>query len=100
MLHVAFDHIYAHPLPEGHRFPMLKYELIPQQLLYEGIITQKSLFAPQPCPEEVVLLTHTKEYVDKLLNQTLSAREQRHIGFPQSPQLSKREFVITQGTID
>jgi hypothetical protein len=23
-------------LPEGHRFPMLKYELLPQQLLHEG----------------------------------------------------------------
>jgi acetoin utilization deacetylase AcuC-like enzyme len=100
MLHVAFDHIYAHPLPEGHRFPMLKYELIPQQLLYEGTITKENLFSPQPCPEEIVLLTHTKEYVNKLLHQTLSAREQRHIGFPQSPQLTMREFVITQGTID
>ena len=37
-LHIAFDPIYAHPLPEGHRFPMLKYELIPEQLLYEGVI--------------------------------------------------------------
>jgi hypothetical protein len=35
LLKIAFDPIYAHPLPEGHRFPMLKYELIPEQLLYE-----------------------------------------------------------------
>jgi acetoin utilization deacetylase AcuC-like enzyme len=47
-----------------------------------------------------VLYTHTKEYVEKLHHQTLSQREQRHIGFPQSPQLTRREFVITQGTID
>ncbi len=40
MLTIAYDPIYAHPLPEGHRFPMLKYELIPGQLLYEGIITE------------------------------------------------------------
>lgn len=99
-LRIAFDPIYAHPLPEGHRFPMLKYELIPQQLLYEGLITEDSLFSLKPCPEQIVLLTHTKEYVDKLKNQTLSAKEQRHIGFPQSPELTKREFIITQGTID
>jgi acetoin utilization deacetylase AcuC-like enzyme len=99
-LHIAFHPIYAHPLPEGHRFPMLKYELIPGQLLYEGTIRQDNLFAPGLCPDEVVLWTHTKDYLDKLKHQTLSAREQRHIGFPQSPQLTRRELMIAQGTID
>lgn len=99
-LKIAFDSIYAHPLPEGHRFPMLKYELIPEQLLYEGTITAENLFSPQVCPDEIVLLTHTQEYLDKLKQQTLSAKEQRHIGFPQSPELTHRELIITQGTID
>ena len=99
-LHIAFDPIYAHPLPEGHRFPMPKYELIPAQLEYEGTITAANLFSPKPCPDEVVLWTHDAVYVKKLHDQTLSAREQRHIGFPQSPQLTQREFVIAQGTID
>jgi acetoin utilization deacetylase AcuC-like enzyme len=99
-LHIAFDPIYAHPLPEGHRFPMLKYELIPEQLLYEGVISPDNLFTPGPCPDEIILLTHTREWLDKLKDQTLSAKEQRHIGFPQSPALTQRELVITQGTID
>lgn len=99
-LHIAFDPIYAHPLPEGHRFPMLKYELIPQQLLYEGVIGEEALFSPGPCPDDVVLLTHTAEYLQKLKAQTLTASEQRRIGFPQSPQLTQRELIITQGTID
>ena len=99
-LHIAFDPIYAHPLPEGHRFPMLKYELIPAQLLYEGTITEENLFAPKRCPDEIVLLTHTKEYLDKVKHQTLSAQEQRRIGFPQSPMLTQRELIISQGTID
>lgn len=99
-LKIAYDPIYAHPLPEGHRFPMLKYELIPEQLLYEGVISQDNLFAPAACPDEIVLLTHTQEYLNKLKHQTLSVKEQRHIGFPQSPQLTQRELVITQGTID
>lgn len=99
-LQIAFDPIYAHPLPEGHRFPMLKYELIPEQLIYNGTIASDNIFSPLPCPEEIVLLTHTKEYLDKLIQQTLSAKEQRHIGFPQSAQLTLRELIITQGTID
>src|SRR4030095_11920205 len=85
---IAYHPVYAHPLPEGHRFPMLKYDLIPQQLLYEGTITEDALFAPQPCPDEIVRLTHTTEYLQKLKHQALSAKEQRHIGFPQSPGLT------------
>jgi len=100
ILKIAYHPIYAHPLPEGHRFPMLKYELIPGQLLYEGTITEENIFAPQPCTRETVLLTHEENYLDKLMNQQLSAREQRVIGFPQSPALTQRELMIAQGTID
>jgi len=100
MIRIAFDPIYAHPLPEGHRFPMLKYELIPEQLLHEGSVTKEYFFSPDICDEATALLTHEKSYLDKLLYQTLSASEQRRIGFPQSPELTKRELIITQGTID
>ena len=99
-LRIAYDPIYAHPLPEGHRFPMLKYELIPGQLIYEGTITQDNLFAPQPCEDIIIGWTHTQVYIDKLKEQRLSAAEQRRIGFPQSPKLTEREWIITQGTID
>lgn len=100
MLKIAFDPIYTHPLPEGHRFPMVKYELIPEQLLYEGSITEENLFSPQACSAEIILQTHSPVYYQKLLDQTLTASEQRKIGFPQSPQLTLRERIITQGTID
>ena len=33
MLKIAFDKTYIHPLGENHRFPMIKYELIPEQLI-------------------------------------------------------------------
>jgi acetoin utilization deacetylase AcuC-like enzyme len=79
---------------------MLKYELIPEQLLYEGSINADNLFSPAPCSDDIILLTHTAAYLEKLKNQTLSPKEQRHIGFPQSPMLTERELVITQGTID
>ncbi|WP_126973498.1 histone deacetylase family protein [Gynurincola endophyticus] len=100
MLKVAYHPIYCHPLPEGHRFPMLKYELIPEQLLYEGILTSNNFFTPAVCDKEIVLLTHTEEYYQKLIDQTLSEKEQRHIGFPQSPGLTLRELTLVQGTVD
>jgi acetoin utilization deacetylase AcuC-like enzyme len=100
ILKIAFHPLYAHPLPEGHRFPMLKYELIPAQLLHEGTITKENLFEPNTCSKEIILWTHDAAYLDKLMLQTLSVKEQRHIGFPQSPALTQRELIITQGTID
>ena len=100
MFKIAFAPIYAHPLPEGHRFPMLKYDLIPGQLLHEGTVTEDHFFSPAPCSDDVILLTHDAAYLEKLDRQTLSEREQRAIGFPQSPALTLREKTITQGTIE
>lgn len=100
MIKIAWHPLYAHPLPEGHRFPMLKYELIPEQLLHEGTIEQHNLFEPEMVEEEIILLTHQKEYWLQLRDLTLPAREQRRIGFPLTQQLVERELRITQGTID
>jgi len=100
MIKIAFDPIYAHPLPENHRFPMLKYQLIPEQLMHEGTYNSANFFAPSICEEEIILFTHDQTYFNKLLYQQLSASEQRKIGFPQSPELTRRELIITQGTID
>lgn len=99
MFPIAFHSIYKHPLPDGHRFPMLKYELLPQQLLHEGTAHQADFFAPERCALETVLTIHTKEYVADLLNLTLDARAARKIGFPLSAELVEREFRIAQGTI-
>ena len=100
MIKIAYHPIYAHPLPEGHRFPMLKYELIPAQLLHEGTIQQENIFAPQPLNEINIINTHDANYWTELKNLTLSAKEQRRIGFPLDAKLVEREIRIAQGTID
>jgi len=100
MLKIAYDPIYIHPLPAGHRFPMLKYELIPAQLLHEGLIIPDSLFSPGDLDEEVILWTHDKSYWEQLRELTLSPKEQRRTGFPLSSQLVEREMCIAKGTIE
>lgn len=99
MLPIAFHPIFKHPLPEGHRFPMLKYELLPQQLVHEGIAQKSDFFEPEIIPIETVLKVHTKEYVSDLLDLTLDPKAARKIGFPLSKELVEREFRIAQGTI-
>ncbi len=79
---------------------MLKYELIHEQLLYEGTCTDANFFAPSPVDDRWVLGVHTPAYVDALKTQTVDARMVRRIGFPMSPRLIEREWVITQGTLD
>ncbi len=99
MLPIAFHPIYKHPLPEGHRFPMLKYELLPQQLLHEGIVTEKDFFVPDLADLQHVLAVHDKAYVEDLLNLTLDPKAARKIGFPLSAELVERELRIANGTI-
>jgi acetoin utilization deacetylase AcuC-like enzyme len=99
MFPIAFHPIFKHPLPEGHRFPMLKYELLPQQLLHEGIAQKNDFFEPEIALIENVLSVHTKEYVSDLLRLTLEPKAARKIGFPLSKELVERELRITQGTI-
>ncbi|WP_461790777.1 histone deacetylase family protein [Pedobacter sp.] len=100
MIKIAYHPIYAHPLPEGHRFPMLKYELIPAQLLHEGTIEQSNLFAPEPLTEQHIISTHREDYWQQLKQLTLPYKEQRRIGFPLDALLVEREIRIAQGTID
>jgi len=99
MLKIAYHHIYKHPLPDGHRFPMEKYELIPQQLLHEGSCTPENFFEPGIPDEKDILAVHTKAYINDLNTLTLTKSAARKLGFPLSESLVKREGIITQGTI-
>lgn len=100
MVFVARHKTYAHPLPDGHRFPMIKYELLPEQLMYEGTIAEANLFEPGVLSEEELLRTHDADYWHKLKSQSLSRSEERRTGFPLSPELVHRERTIMQGTIE
>ena len=100
MLKVAYSKIYNHPLPENHRFPMEKYDLIPKKLIAEKTFSKNNFFEPGILNKEDVLLTHTNDYYNKLVSQSLSKKEIRPIGFPLSKLLIEREKKIAQGTIE
>ena len=78
---------------------MDKYDLLPEQLLYEGSITQDNFFNPNQLSDEQILLTHTPEYLHKLNNNILDRKEQRAIGFPIRPELITRGKHIANGTL-
>jgi acetoin utilization deacetylase AcuC-like enzyme len=99
MLKIAFSEIYEHPLPDGHRFPMEKYRLLPQQLLYEGTVEKEFFFEPEKATKNQILDTHCSKYWDKLSSLALTKQEERKTGFPLSKQLVEREITIAGGTI-
>ena len=83
-------------LPEGHKFPMLKYVMVRQHLeLTGGIELQPS---PPASPAEI-LLTHDEGYVRSILDGSIEPRAMRRIGFPWSPQLVARSLASVGGTI-
>ena len=100
MIPIAFDPIYVLPLPENHRFPMEKYDLLPKQLVHEGTCDPKDFFSPLAVDDQIVKVIHQKEYVDRLKHMKLNLSEVRKIGFPISQQLVEREFIIAGGTIE
>jgi acetoin utilization deacetylase AcuC-like enzyme len=99
MLKIAWSSEYAHPLPPGHRFPMEKYELLPQQLMYEGTVSERNFFAPDAIDESLIVQVHDAQYWEKLKNLALSRSEERATGFPLSKELVDRETIIAGGSV-
>jgi acetoin utilization deacetylase AcuC-like enzyme len=99
MFPVAFHPVYKYPVPEGHRFPMEKYVLLPQQLIREGIVREQDFFTPAPVALEYVYAVHQQEYIDQFIQGKLSTQAARRIGFEQTPLLVERELRLVQGTL-
>ena len=100
MLNIAYHPIYQLPLPEGHRFPMEKYDLLPKQLRYEGSCEEEDFFTPEKIPNSFIEAVHCPDYLQRLLALKLDKKEVRKIGFPLSEQLIEREIIIAGGTLE
>ena len=95
---IAFHPIYVHELPENHRFPMEKYDLLPRQLIHEGTIEQSQFFVPDSIEKVHIEAVHCCDYLRRLVNLETSKKEQRISGFVHNETLIKREWTIMEGT--
>ena len=95
---IAFHPIYVHELPENHRFPMEKYDLLPRQLIHEGTIEQNQFFVPDSIEKVHIEAVHCCDYLRRLVNLETSKKEQRISGFVHNETLIKREWTIMEGT--
>ncbi len=77
---------------------MEKYELLIQQLLYEGTISEEQVFSPESIDLQDVLKVHDSDYLKRLQRLEISPKEQRVSGFVHNQRLISRELMIMGGT--
>jgi acetoin utilization deacetylase AcuC-like enzyme len=87
-------------LPIGeHVFRADKFRLIRERLLEQKVADESDFLAPAPASEADVLLVHSPHYVNKLMEGSLSAREELEMEIPYSPQVVDAFMLHTGGSI-
>jgi acetoin utilization deacetylase AcuC-like enzyme len=81
------DH-FVLPLPEGHTFPMSKYERLRARVAAE--CSSIRLLPALPASDGELALAHTPRWIEAVAHGTLTAAEQREIGFPWTPRMAER----------
>ena len=98
-MQVFYTPRYYADIGDNHVFPIRKFELVRDKLLAEGTLKPEELVEPSPAPIEDVLLVHTNDYVSRLCNGNLTAKEIRRLGLPWSESLVRRSFYAVGGTL-
>ena len=78
------------PLPEWHRFPMIKYARLRERIEAAGLIAPEDLLIPHAATDDELLLAHDADYVRKVSAGLLSKDEVRTLGFPWTASLVER----------
>jgi acetoin utilization deacetylase AcuC-like enzyme len=87
-------------LPIGeHVFRADKFRLIRERLLQQGVADETDFLTPEPASESDILLVHSPHYVNKLMEGSLSAREELQMEIPYSPQVVDAFMLHTGGSI-
>jgi acetoin utilization deacetylase AcuC-like enzyme len=87
------------PLPEWHRFPMIKYARLRDRVEKSGLVAPDELLIPDAASDEELLLAHDAEYLRKMVSGTLSKDEIRVLGFPWTASLVERSRRSVGATI-
>jgi len=80
----------------SHVFPAVKYKLIREKCLKEGIAAPEDFLEPAPAPDEDILRVHTQEWTRKLKLGKLDVFEILRLEVPYSAQLV-RAFWLSAG---
>ncbi len=98
-LPLVYHSDYVAPLPPGHRFPMVKFQLLHEMLLAGDVATPDQFHAPVLPPLTWIEQVHTADYVRSYCDGTLAPAAMRRIGLPWSPALANRTCVAIGGSV-
>ncbi|MBL7810676.1 MAG: histone deacetylase [Bacteroidetes bacterium] len=91
---------YAHPLPEGHRFPMQKYNDVHEEIIRRGLCNEAHFYMPEMAKTNQLKRVHHPEYVESTLQLNWPDNMLRRLGFgPLTEELIERERLLCGGTI-
>jgi acetoin utilization deacetylase AcuC-like enzyme len=90
---------YSAPLPEAHRFPMAKFQLLADHLRRLDLLHPRQIHQPLPVPRPWLELVHPRAYHEAFARQRLTAAEARRIGLPATPALVRRSWLAVGGTV-
>ena len=88
------------PLPDGHRFPIAKYQKLRDAVIDGGLVPATHLHDPARVSRDDLLRVHSAAWVDAVEQGTLDAAAVRLVGFPWSPLLVERAFRAVGGTCE
>jgi acetoin utilization deacetylase AcuC-like enzyme len=94
-----YTDLFVLPLPEGHRFPMVRYRLLRERLQQSGIFAPEQMCVPPAATDQQLLRVHSEDWVTRVADGTLTSDEQRRIGFPWTPEMAERSRRSTGATI-
>jgi len=83
----------------NHVFPSIKYRLIKERLLQDGVAQPEDLVEPQPATDDDVALVHDRDYIRKLRTGKLSYLEILRLEIPYSPELIRAVWLSAGGSI-
>jgi acetoin utilization deacetylase AcuC-like enzyme len=82
----------------SHVFPSQKFRLIRERLLAEGFATPEDFVAPEPAPDEDLLLVHERGWIQRLKTGKLSYEEILQLEIPYSPEMARAFCLAAGGT--
>jgi len=97
---VSYSPGYNARLPEGHIFPMAKFNGLYHYLVNNDILKKKDVIEPGLVDFGNLCSVHTPEYANAVWNGTLKKKEIRRMGLPWSKSLAIRSRLAVQGTIN
>jgi len=83
----------------NHVFPSIKYRLIKEKVLNEGLARPEDFVEPAPAADEQVALVHHRDYIRRLRTGKLSLAEILVLEIPYSPELVRAVWLCAGGSI-